>query len=310
MTAQPYWPHSNPEPPIAADHSARMGGNADFRTYEAAQAPLQPIEGGHVAEPPSECVNGCHTGHGDSRRATETEGDAQLCHRCIKRLDTWLRIIPDAFRWLLWVKDHGSVAGNPESAHTKRPDAPAPMRLEIIDLLDNRDQRGVLGIAHGWAQLIRDERRAYPDCSACRHPRSKHVPAIFGTPCGGDKNCACAGYTQSAATVAGECAFIGQHLAWVTEQDWVGDLYAELRPLARELGDAVGDYRPAAIGMCLAEVDAPGLLTKVLCGGALYRDQTGHGVHCVQCGDRTDVDTLRRLGLKIGILSDDHQEAS
>lgn len=289
--AMPYWPHSDPQLPT----------------------PLCAVETVHVAEPPTGCLNGCHTGHGDARRPTEPDGHATLCRRCIKRLDTWLRIIPDAFRHLLWVKDHGTVPGNPESAHVKAPDAPAPLRLEILDLLDVRPDRGALGLVHGWAELVRDQRHAPRPCAgACTHARASHGTDRRHRGCT-VVGCQCPRYQAEKVTVAGECAFIGTQLAWVTGQDWVGDLYAELQPLARALSDAVGDYRPAAIGMCLATVPAPGLDTDVLCGGPLYRDEDGYGVHCARCGDQTDVDTLRRLGLSVGILSDDdtnQQEAS
>jgi hypothetical protein len=289
------------------------------------QAPLCAVETGHVAVPPNHCLNGCHTGHGADRTPRETEGAALICKRCIKQLDGWLRTIPETYALLPRFIQHGSVETNPESAHVKLPDPPAPMRLEIVDLLDTRrgtqfdddglpmagvdNRRGVFGTMVAWAGRIHLERNLPRPCD-CGHDVLLHrwaVPMV--SLC--RANCACANWVVT-ATLAGECAFITGHLAWVTEQDWVEDLYTELKPLVRELGDAVGDYRPAAIGMCLAEVPAPGLTAvNVLCGGPLYRDEEGHGVHCARCGDKTGIDTLQRLGRVIGILSDtDHQEAS
>lgn len=297
----------------------------DLRTYEQAQAALQAAGAIHVASPPSACLNGCHDGHGADRVATETEGASKLCRRCIKHLNGWLRVIPDSYALLPLVVTHGSVETNPESAHIAALEAAAPLRLEIRDLLDHRhvlqyddsgqplygdNRRGVFGVVLGWAGRIRIERHLPRSCD-CGHDAPLHRwSPPFASLC--RANCECVLWSVR-ANVAGECAFIGQHLAYVTEQDWVADLYAELKPLSRQLSDAVGDYRPAAIGMCLAMVPARGLLTDVICGGPLYRDEDEHGVRCARCGDATDLDTLQRLGISIGILSDngnEHQEAS
>lgn len=282
-----------------------FGESLHLSTYEQAHAALTASGTVHTAQPPSTCLNGCHIGHGPDRTPVETEGDARICPRCVTHLARWLRTIPDAFRYLLWVKDHGTVPGDPDAAQVKALDAPAPLRLEILDLLDVRPGRGALGIVHGWAELVRDQRQLSLLCD-CGHAAVLHrwSPPLVSM-C--RANCDCVTW-RVWATVAGECAFIGQHLAWVTEQDWVADLYAELKPLSRQLSDAVGDYRPVPIGMCLAMVPAPGLVTNVICGGPLYRDDEGHGVHCTRCLDSTSVETLHRLGLQVGIFSHDGTE--
>lgn len=312
------------EPPRAADHTPELGGDRDFRIYEEPQAPLQPVETAHTAVPPNHCLNGCHTGHGADRTPRETEGDALICKRCIKQLDTWLRAIPETYALLPRFIQHGSVETNPESAHVKIPDPPAPMRLEIVDLLDTRrgyqydddgmplvgdTRRGVFGTIVAWSARIHLDRNLPRPCD-CGHGALLHKWAVpMVSLC--RANCPCTSWVVTTTLVA-ECSFIAAHLAWVTEQAWVEDLYAELKPLERELGDAVGDYRPASIGMCVAEVAAPGLnQVSVLCGGPLYRDEEGHGVHCPRCGNKTEIDTLQRLGRSVGLFSDtDHQEAS
>ena len=235
---------------------------------------------GHVAEPQA-CANGCQTGHGADRTPVYCEGRARICPRCVDRLDTWLRQIPDCYAILPRVVHHGSVALNPESMHIKCPDPPAPYRLEVRDLLDDRrgthrdgrpadDYRGVYGLLRAWATWVKELR---------------HVHGGGG--------------------VARDCALLGTHLAWVTEQEWVGELCAELRELVRVLMVAVGDYRPTPVGVCFALVRHPRLNIKAICGGDLYRDQTGHGVHCASCGDRTDPRRLRDLGRRVGIIADD-----
>jgi hypothetical protein len=74
----------------------------------------------------------------------EVEAPAKLCPKCVDRIDGWLRVIPDSYALLPKVVLPCSVTGNPESSHMKVPDAPAPMRLDVIDLLDRRPGRGVL----------------------------------------------------------------------------------------------------------------------------------------------------------------------
>lgn len=280
-------------------------------------------EPSHIAEPPAGCLNGCHTGHGPERQPREPEPGARICTSCIKRLTGWLRTIPESYHWLPLVLEHGTVTANPESSAVKAPDAPAPMRLEIVDLLDYRrgyqhdahgvlvagdNRRGAFGILLAWAGRIRLERDLPRSCD-CGHTGMLHCWAPpLASLC--RANCGCTGW-QVKATVAGECAFITQHLAWVTEQEWTAELYAELKPLARQLSDAVGEFRPAAVGMCVALVPPPAsseLDTEVLCGGALYRDSDGMGVHCASCGDKTRLETLRRLGREVGLLSDNHED--
>jgi hypothetical protein len=236
---------------------------------------------GHVYVPDQlPCGNGCHTGHGPTRTPVLCEGAARICVKCVERLDTWLRQIPDTYILLPYVVEHGTVSTNPEMATTKRPDAPAPLRLEVLDLLDRRLHRGVLGLVKSWADLVRSLRR---------------LPPRAGLD----------------ATVTSECQLLLGHLTWVTEQIWITDLYAELRPLVRELLDRVGEYRAKPVGMCVALVDRPGLTVQVLCGGPLYLDKDRRGTHCAACGDRHDAGELRRLGRTVGLIGDDgEQEAS
>lgn len=263
---------------------------------------------GFTAQPPQNCLNGCQRGSGDARGPVLCEPGMLLCDPCQSRLDTWLRAIPDAYALLPAVQDHGTVPGNPETARTKQPDAPAPMRLEVTDLLDTRNERGALGILHAWANAVRDERRLPRRCT-CNHARPSH-----GTGRGPAKHhctaagCGCSRYHEIPHTMAGECALLLAHLAWCAQQDWAGDLYDELRILQRQLADTVGDYRAKPVGKCAALTDRPGAPVPVLCGGALVMDRTGHGVHCVTCGTRHEANAeLRELGLIVGAMFGDNQ---
>lgn len=269
---------------------------------------------GFTAEPPRNCLNGCQTGTGPERGMVACEPGKHLCPRCLNRLGGWLRAIPDSYALLPTVQDHGTVPGNPESAKTKQPDAPAPMRLEVTDLLDTRNERGALGIVHAWAQLVRDERRLPRRCT-CDHARPTH-----GTGRGPAKHhctaagCGCSQYTETPATFTGECRLLTAHLHWCAEQEWAGDLYTEIRHLDRQLSDTVGDYRARPVGKCAAWIERPGAPLESLCGGALVMDRDKHGVVCLGCGKEYAADDgLRELGLIVGAMFGDNrinQEAS
>lgn len=282
MTERPYWPHSNPEAPAA----------------------LTAPGSGWVATPPSECLNGCDSRTGDTTAPVACEPDQRLCPACRKRLDKWLRAIPDAYALLPHVVDHGTVTADPGTKHTKRPDPPAPMRLEVTDLLDTRDGRGVLGVVHSWAELIRDHRHDTRPCT-CSHARPSHTHRCSMIGCG------CHEYQPVDATVSRECAYLIVNLAWATGQEFAGDLYDEIRQLHRTLQDTVGEYRPKPVGKCAALRDVPDSTVQVLCGGALVMDREGTGVHCLQCDAKhTANHELRALGLLVDRIFNPRQEAS
>jgi len=283
---RPYWPHSDPEPP--------QGPVSDRVAF--------------TATPPQNCLNGCERPSGDVREPVPCQPDHVLCKECEKRLDKWLRGIPDAFGRLLWVKDHGTVAADPGTKHTKRPDPPAPMRLEVTDLLDTRDGRGVLGVVHLWAELVRDQRHDTRPCT-CGHARPSHTHrcSMIG--------CACHDYTPVTATVTRECAYLITNLPWCTGQEFAGDLYSEIKQLARTLDDTVGEYRPKPVGSCAALRDVPDTTVQVLCGGALVMEKESRSVKCLRCGSRHEAnEQLRALGLIVGAMFGDtgnnHLEAS
>lgn len=308
--------------PCDANHSIQLGGNRDFSTYEEPQAPLQPIEGGYVAAPTNECANGCHTGSGGEWHPVETEGTNTICAACIERLDTWLRSIPDLYHQLPIVLEHGTVPADPGTKQTKRPDPPAPMRLEVTDMLDTRrtvqydeagwpiladNRRGVFGALLAWAAQVRRERNLPRVCLDCKHEAVLHRALVpFVSLCRAD--CACTTWTVR-SSVYQEGRFLVQHLAWIAGQPWVSDLYDEMRLLHQQLSDAVGERReqPIAGGRRDASAGCVALISEAICGGPLYRHGTGAEttVRCAKCGDTTTVERLQELGLIVGILSDD-----
>lgn len=287
-------------------------------TTEALYGPLSP-QPAFTATPPQNCLNGCQRPQDGLMTPVPCETGQQLCTPCTARLDGWLRSIPDAYALLPSVVDHGTVPADPGTKHTKRPDPPAPMRAEVTDLLDTRpglqyhddgtpivsdNLRGVLGILHSWAEVVRDERHLLVYC-CCDHARPTHDREHCTA-----QGCNCRAYKRVPPVVAAECSVLLTNLTWCAGQDFAADLYDELRRLNRTLTDTVGDYRPKPVGKCAALQDRPGAPLPVLCGGALVMDREGTGVHCLACGQRHEANEgLRELGLIVGrLIKDDGKQ--
>lgn len=222
------------------------------------------------------CANPCTTIYDGQRSRTQVDGDrAILCARCEDQLRRWLLAIPDNYALLPTFREPGSTEKNPDSKSTKASYAQAPIRLEVIDLLDQRrglmwngtapahDRRGALGTLQVHVERLRLERMLAS--------------------------------TSAPLTVSEACNLLHRHRLWITEQDWAPLLYEDLKLLNRQLSDAVGDYRRPPVGKCqLVPEEA-----ETACGGGLYPDQAG-GVHCVRCGNTWSPEQLRFLGLTLG----------
>jgi hypothetical protein len=217
------------------------------------------------------CANGCTTRHGDTHHQVTTEGKSQLCNHCEDRLHTWLTKIPDHYALLPTFLEHGTVDRNPDSKATKAVNAGAPMRLDIVDLLDTRrgrtmnglapttDRRGVIGTLKVHVERLCEER-----------------PLT----------------TIQAISVTTACNLLDRHRLWLAEQDWIADLYDDIRILHRNLSDAIGEYRRPPVGACHLLKDD----SNTACGGGLYANPYG-GVRCTRCGATWDAAHLRQLGL-------------
>lgn len=217
------------------------------------------------------CANACTTRHGDDWHPVTTEPPSRLCGRCEERLHQWLRQIPDKYALLPTFIEHGATEKNPESKATKSATAPAPMRLDIIDLLDTRlgrrwngtepahDRRGTIGTLRVHVERLIEER-----------PLTQ---------------------TWDDTSVSEACALLDRHRLWLAEQTWVDLLYEDLRIIHRELSDAVGEYRRPPVGRChlTDDEDTP-------CGGPLFANDYG-GVRCARCAATWEADKLRLLGL-------------
>lgn len=229
------------------------------------------------------CANACTRRHGDEWHPATTEPPSQLCSQCETRLHAWLGRIPDNYALLPTFLEHGTTERNPESKATKSATAPAPMRLDIIDLLDTRhgrrwnglapahDRRGVIGTLRVHVERLMEER-----------------PLTA---------------TWDDTSVTEACKLLDRHRLWLAEQDWIDLLYEDLRQLNRELSDAVGDYRRPPVGRCHIVNDA-----DTECGGPLYANDYG-GVRCLRCGSTWDADHLAQLGLAQAMRDPDEATA-
>lgn len=204
------------------------------------------------------CVIGCQVTRtlddGTTKRVPRLTESGYLCDPCRDRLDSWLANtgIPEDYALLGFVALPGSVEKAPGSKTGKRADPPAPVRVEVLDLVDDRqgwrsdgttDGRGVLGLIESWGRLVREE-------------RGMRIPT-------------------APATLTGECAFLHKQLDWLCSRPWIDEMYHEIRAAARELSTAIGYPWPQPIGRC-PELD---------CGEPLWMPPEGaNAVICGKCG--------------------------
>lgn len=197
-----------------------------------------------------------------------------ICLACYDRLERWLTDITALYPLLPAVLEPGTVEAAPERGHGKRADAPAPLRVGMLDLLDARlgqrsdgttDRRGTLGLLESWATLVREQRG-------------------LGTP-------------TSPATLTSETGCLSRNLDWIAAQPWVTDLTRELGDLYRDLRNAVGEVNPKPIGTCPGE-------RGHTCGAPLWPPKDAStGVRCTSCGAEWDGPRLLVLGGVIGEAS-------
>lgn len=215
------------------------------------------------------CANTCNR----DGAPVETVAPSQLCTRCEDNLHKWLTKIADTWPMLPTFVEHGTTERNPDTKATKSAVAPAPMRLEIIDLLDTRlgrkwngtaaahDRRGIAGVLQAHVEHLMEDR----PLTTLKHDHRN---------------------------IAAACNLLDRHRLWLAEQDWIAYLYEDIRVINVELSNAIGDYRRPAVGSChvIPEgADKP-------CGGPLFANNVG-GVKCARCPSTWDAAHLRQLGL-------------
>lgn len=251
------------------------------------------------------CENACTRPNSEGGRDLVLAKIGRLCKGCHNRLEEWLTQIPERYALLPdYLLPSAALDANPESKPTKQPSAPVPLRLAALDLLDTRrvrkwqglvptdDRRGALGTLLAIANEVRVSRNSNPKLDS-------HVLTEADT--------------------------IRHGLDWLASHDSIADIYTEIKELHRELGDAVGQYPPRAVGYChlvpariphdettcpcvhhqtpdsdcdLVGSDGPGCQEHWeqanTCRGALL--PIASGVVCHRCGNTWDQSDLRLLG--------------
>lgn len=200
----------------------------------------------------------------------------RTCGSCYDRIHSWLSPLtmdvadrPDSIPGLYALLDpqpgHGD-AGRRGPGFSSR----SPASDHVISMRDHRstrllpeDPHSIPGVLRAWCVMLADE-------------RDLALPSL------------------NVGTMAG---FLDAHLDWITRQDWVDDLHAELRELHSQLKTAGGEPRHV-VGACPNTIDE-GEHTRY-CGARLYAPLYGDAITCWAC-NRT---WARREWLRLGDLLD------
>ena len=211
-----------------------------------------------------------------------TQNNCQLPHREPKTALPGRIVCPGHRRWLTETLDDilttyallpdfyepGTAVDDGQQVKGKRVDPPAPVRLDVVALLDRRtiatnpgDIVPVLAILEAWADFVREQRQLQP--------------------------------AHKTTTVTSEVAILITNVDWITAQEWVPELASELRETKSALHAAIGEHAPRPVGKCPIVHPDTGE-----CGGNLFQDQYGRmSVTCRRCGETWGELELRRLGL-------------
>jgi hypothetical protein len=201
----------------------------------------------------------------------------------------------------------------------------APARLDVLVHTDHRHGTGkseddddlraagltasVLVVLHAWADHVRREHHLTRATTTVRlgWARSPRGP-VCPRPCRHDT---CGRWITdtipAAPTITGERNLLTRQLPWIARQDWVGDMYRDLRQLRDQLrranGTAPDDPLP---GRC------PNMINGRECGGPLWPVKPKHtsgqawtgstpsSVRCSACRQRWEgPSNLARLALII-----------
>jgi hypothetical protein len=161
----------------------------------------------------------------------------------------------------------GTAIDDGRQVHGTRIDPAAPVRLDVVALLDRRTQQWhpsdpvpVMAVIESWARLVREE-------------RDLEIPT-------------------GPAILSEEVQLLTRHQDWIITQAWVDDYASEIRAIQTALRNAIGDHAPRAVGKC------PIVTEHGTCAGNLYQDRYGRlAVACRRCGEVWNEEELARFGL-------------
>lgn len=189
--------------------------------------------------------------------------------------DTWLRhVLTDifeAYALLPHFFEPGTAVDDGRQVKGTRIDPAAPIRLDVVALLDRRTKRlhpgdpvPVVGIIETWVELVREER------ALDKPKRPEYLNRLLDV--------------------------LERNHDWIVAQMWVDEYAREMRECRAALHSAIGDHAPRSVGRC------PVILAGgAECAGPLHQDRYGRlSVTCARCGSVWGEDDLRRLGLVLG----------
>jgi hypothetical protein len=286
-----------------------------------------------------ECAAG-----GRPHRATTKGDDPEptghlLCEHHFDQLGKWLRDIEREAAPTQRL-EHG-ILGNLDSRPSMQivldhaggglASQQSPVRLDAVVLTDPRrgtgatlgrdfdelawdDTPSVLNTLHTWARQVRVDRHLTPPTHTVRLGWSR-VPTgpACAHPCGHDS---CGQWitdeVRALPTVRSEREVLTRHLDWIARQDWVGDMWTELRQLRDRLQSANQTTAPRPHGRCPNVVQVKG--TDRECGGPLWPVKPAHtagedawtgsspsAVQCARCEQRWDgPPAMARLAITLG----------
>lgn len=208
----------------------------------------------------------------DGRRLVPNEAaeGSLICSHHESEIRLALAEIPELWSYLPLVMEPGSVQTDASGVGGKRTEAPSPVRLDVLSVMDSRTTirgqgdglRDVLGTLRIIADAIREERRLDPPKEARR---------FVVTP-GGRVYVS----TRVEVSVESEARLIERHLLWLLRQEWIDDAYDDVTSVHRQLQQLTGVTAGDAVGDCYMKRGA--------CPGKVIPADVGY--RCTVCGTR------------------------
>lgn len=184
-----------------------------------------------------------------------------LCRGHYGRLSDTIRDIETQTLELSAVPSMAVVSGRGGSLASHR----SPARIDVLTLTDRR--RNAAGLGADWDHTRYDDTPEVLDTlgSWARMVREER------------------GFTMTGhATVVSESETLTRNLDWLAEQQWVDEMFDDLRKLLTILKRVNGDPDDKPAGRCyLPQADG-------VCGGAIWIDSVAAHAACGRCGETWD----------------------
>jgi hypothetical protein len=180
----------------------------------------------------------------------KTTARRRCCEVCQHELATLLDELNDRLPLL---PDMLVPSGVPSSIRLARDASPAPLRVDVLALLDDRGDLSVLGVLAPYADILATERRLSGQVDPIRSLRA--------------------------------------HLEWVAAADWLEDFTKTLRRIGGEVRRVLGE-EAKAVATCHREVATRVTVVAgerielpVECRGVITASVYSDTATCVRCGD-------------------------